>query len=135
MNIAAIDNPIVFFDGVCNLCDHTVQFIIRHDKKKQFRFAALQSPLGAEFMAAHQLKGNSVVLYYRGKYYQKSAAAMKIAGLLGGRWSLLGAGYILPGFIRDALYDFIARNRYKWFGKQDACMIPGPGVRALFLSE
>jgi predicted DCC family thiol-disulfide oxidoreductase YuxK len=135
VNISAISNPVVFFDGVCNLCDHTVQFIIRHDKRQQFRFAALQSPLGAEFMETHSLKGNSVVLYYKGRYYQKSAAAIKIATLLGGGWSLLAAGYILPRFLRDAVYDLVAKNRYKWFGKHDACMIPGPGVRSLFLSE
>ena len=131
------EGPVLFFDGVCNLCNRTVQFVIRRDKKKLFRFASLQSPAGQE--ALQLLAGekgvspDSVVLYYKGKFYIKSAAALKTAAFLGGIWRMAAAGWLLPRFIRNAIYDWIARHRYKWFGKKDACMLPSPELRERFL--
>lgn len=137
MDIHSVDKPILFFDGVCNLCNSTVQFIIRHDTQKQFLFAPLQSEAGAQALAAvpaANLKTGSVILFYHGTFYTRSAAVLKVCSLLGGWLKLFLSGYILPPFIRNALYDFIARNRYKWFGHKDECMLPTPELKARFLS-
>jgi predicted DCC family thiol-disulfide oxidoreductase YuxK len=129
--------PVLYFDGVCNLCNGAVQFIIRTDKKKQFRFASLQSAAGERMK--HELKnthGNipdSLVLVYEGKNYMKSDAVLKIARLLGGVYSIARVGYIFPLFIRNAIYDWVARNRYKWYGKRDKCMIPTSELKSRFL--
>lgn len=131
--------PVLFFDGFCNLCNSSVQFIIRHDKKKNFLFASLQSRAGQE--AIQNLSGqnkevsDSVILLLNGTYYIKSAAALYVCKLLGGAWAFFFAGMILPRFLRDGIYDFISRNRYKWFGKKDACMMPMPELRERFLPE
>ena len=129
--------PVLFFDGECNLCNSSVQFIIKRDKKKQFLFAPLQSERGkaaiADMLQYMKQVPDSVILYYNGKYYTQSAAALYIARLLGGGWQLLYAGMILPRFARDAVYELIARNRYKWFGKRNECMIPTPELKARFL--
>jgi predicted DCC family thiol-disulfide oxidoreductase YuxK len=135
-----LSGPVVFFDGVCNLCNRTVQFIIRHDRKGIFRFASLQSKLGQKVRAEMQ-RGersgalDSIILLYKGKYYTKSSAALKIGMLLGGVGRLLAPGYILPVFFRDAVYDAIAKRRYQWFGRRDECMIPAPELKARFLEE
>ncbi len=137
MNRTADNRPILFFDGECNLCNSSVQFIIKRDKKKKFLFAPLQSERGKQAVAEVQQQmlkvPDSVILYYNGKYYSRSSAALRIARLLGGVWSLLYAGMILPGFIRDGVYEWIARNRYKWFGKRNECMMPTPELRSRFL--
>lgn len=131
------DQPILLFDGVCNLCNGFVQFIIRRDAQQQFRFSSLQSGTGRRVLQYIADDAGSVpdslILLYKGRYYTKADAALKIAMLLGGGWRLMGAGYILPGFIRNAIYDLVARNRYKWFGKQDECMIPTPELSSRFL--
>jgi predicted DCC family thiol-disulfide oxidoreductase YuxK len=131
--------PVLFFDGVCNLCNKTVQFIIRKDKWKIFRFAALQTSTGQGLLERiKEEKGfrpDSVILLYKDKYYLESDAALKVAGLLGGAWKLGMAGYILPRFLRNALYRLIAKRRYKWFGKQDECMIPTPELKARFIDS
>ncbi|MBE99069.1 thiol-disulfide oxidoreductase DCC family protein [Flavobacterium coralii] len=131
------DKKIILFDGVCNLCDSTVQFVIKHDKKDVFRFVPLQSDLGKEITAYIGLdtsKTDSIVLYEPGKaYYYKANAAMKIAKELGGVYSLLNAFSVLPSSLTNAVYDYVARNRYKWYGKKDECMIPTPEMRAKFL--
>lgn len=131
------DKKIILFDGVCNLCDNTVQFIIRHDKKDTFRFVALQSDLGQEIINYIKLdtsKTDSIVLYEPGKaYYYKAEAALNIATALGGVYSLMGAFKILPKWLSNKVYDYVARNRYKWYGKKDACMIPTPELKAKFL--
>lgn len=137
MSVIAAERPILFFDGVCNFCNSTVNFIIRHDKKELFLFAALQSDKGREVL--RHIKHNealpqSVILSYKGNIYEKNDAVLQIARLLGGPWTLILAGYILPRFIRDGIYDFIAKHRYKWFGKRETCMVPSPSVRARFLS-
>ena len=134
----ALPYPVLFFDDVCNLCDSSVQFIIKHDKKKQFMFAPLQSPLG--LLAQKEAYGPgreiaSVILLYNNTYYTRSAAALHTLRLLGGAWAVLYAAIIIPSFIRDAVYNFIARNRYKWFGKKNTCMIPSPGLKARFLNN
>jgi predicted DCC family thiol-disulfide oxidoreductase YuxK len=131
------NRPVLFFDGECNLCNGLVQFIISHDKKKSFLFAPLQSAKGREALA--HITGSvgagpdSLILFYRGNYFTKSAAALRVAKLLGGIWQLLYAGIILPRFLRDAVYDLVSRNRYKWFGKRDGCMIPTPELKERFL--
>lgn len=127
---------IVLFDGVCNLCNGAVLFIIKRDKKDRFRFAALESDLGKELLARHNIdpgKIDSIVLISGDSAFAKAGAALRIAKYLTGLWPLLYSLIIIPKFIADAVYDFIARNRYKWFGKKESCMIPTPELKAKFL--
>ena len=131
-------NPIILFDGVCNLCSNVVQFIIKHDPEKKFRFASLQSKFGEEVMKYFGLPAdqfNSFILLEKGKIYTRSTGALKVAKRLKGIWSLSYGFIILPRFIRDSVYNLIARKRYKWFGKKETCWIPTPELRSLFLSE
>lgn len=137
MSTPLAERPIIFFDGVCNFCNGTVNFIIRHDKKEQFLFATLQSDKAKELLMGFAKNGalpESVILFHKGVIYEKSDAVLHIIRLLGGFWSLLLAGYALPRFLRNSIYDVIARNRYNWFGKRDACMVPSPSVKKRFLS-
>jgi predicted DCC family thiol-disulfide oxidoreductase YuxK len=131
------NKKIILFDGVCNLCDSAVQFVIKHDKKDTFRFVALQSKLGAEILAYIGIDTkniDSIVLYEPGvAYYYKSDAVLQIAKNLDG-FFLLGTVFkILPSGIRNQLYDYIAKNRYKWYGKKENCMIPTPELKIKFL--
>ena len=125
-------HPIVLFDGVCNLCNGAVQFIIERDKHQHFRFASLQSGFGQQYQ---QQVGevDSILLVDHGKIYQKSSAALRIARKLDGLWPMLFILIIIPPFIRDFVYDIIARNRYRWFGKKESCWLPTPDLKALFL--
>lgn len=126
----------VLFDGVCNLCNSTVQFIIRNDRRGRFRFAALQSEAGRQLLQQYQLPEkalNTVVLIAEGRAYTRSGAALEIARRLDGAWPLCYAAIIMPRFFRDAVYNFIARNRYRWFGKQEACWMPAPELKQRFL--
>lgn len=131
------ERPILFFDGLCNLCNHFVQVVIKHDKKARFRFASLQSDTGVEMLRhIRREKGfvpDSLVLLYKGRIYIKSSAALKTASMLKGVYPLLTIGYILPRPVRDALYDMVAKYRYKWFGKRNECMIPTPELQSRFL--
>jgi predicted DCC family thiol-disulfide oxidoreductase YuxK len=130
------DHPIILFDGVCNLCNGAVQFVIRHDPKGIFKLAALQSEAGQALLKKHQLDPealHSIVLILDDKVYRQSRAALEIARRLSGAWPLLYVFIIVPYFLRDWIYDWIAANRYRWFGKQDACMIPTPELRSRFL--
>lgn len=131
------DKKIILFDGICNLCDNTVQFIIKHDKKDIFRFVPLQSDLGREIINYINLdtsKTDSIILYEPGKaYYYKAEAALKIANELGGIYAFLTVFSILPNYISNKVYDYVARNRYKWYGKKDECMIPTPEMKSKFL--
>ena len=130
------NQPIVLFDGVCNLCNHSVNFIIDRDKDQRFKFASLQSEIGQKLLHQYALDTqylDSIVLIDGDKMYKKSTAALQVAKHLKGAWSWLYALIIFPRFIRDAVYDFIGRNRYRWFGKEDACRIPTPELRARFL--
>lgn len=127
---------IILFDGVCNLCNSAVQFIINRDEKDTFRFASLQSETGQKLLAIHQLQHkniDSIVLIKNEKAYIKSTAALHIAKELSGIWKLAYYYIVIPKFIRDAVYDFIARNRYAWFGKKDQCMIPTAKLKSKFL--
>lgn len=130
------NNPIILFDGVCNLCNGAVQFVIKNDKKKEFYFAALQSDAGIALSQKYNLPTNSMktfVAIIDGKNYTRSTAALQVAKRLGGALSMIYVLIIVPPFIRDAVYDFIARNRYRWFGKKESCMIPTPELRERFL--
>ncbi|SKA43150.1 Predicted thiol-disulfide oxidoreductase YuxK, DCC family [Chitinophaga eiseniae] len=127
---------IILFDGVCNFCNASINFVIRHDRQGHFRFAPLQSATAASLGAAHQIDTSqlaSFVLVQHGKAYTKSTAALKVARQLPFPWKLLYAGIVIPRFVRDGVYDIIARNRYRWFGRKDSCMIPTPDVRSRFL--
>lgn len=132
-----LDKKIILFDGVCNLCDNTVQFIIKHDKKDIFRFVALQSDLGQEIIKHIGLdtsKTDSIILYEPGHaYYYKAEAAFKIAKELNSIYSFISIFSILPKWLSNKGYDYIARNRYKWYGKKNECMIPTPETKAKFL--
>lgn len=130
-------SAIILFDGVCNFCDGAVNFIIERDKKNYFRFAPLQSENGQKLAAEHGIdleKIDSVILIEGGEVFTHSTAALKVARNLDGIWSLAHAFIIVPKFIRDYFYKLFARNRYRLFGKKDACMLPSPEVRAKFLS-
>jgi len=130
-------NKIILFDGVCNLCNGAVNFVIKRNKKDLFRFAALQSEVGKRLVAERNIdtsKIDSIILIEPGvAYYTKSAAALKIAGTFGGIWSLVNVLNLIPSWLRDIVYDLVARYRYSWFGKKDSCMVPTPELRAKFL--
>jgi predicted DCC family thiol-disulfide oxidoreductase YuxK len=130
------NKSLLLFDGVCNLCNSSVQFILLRDKKDRFRFASLQSDYGQNLLREHNLPTesfNSLVLVENGKVYQKSTAALRIARKLKGLWPLLFAFIIIPPFIRNFVYDIIAKNRYRWFGKKEECMLPRPEWKQKFL--
>jgi len=127
---------VVLFDGVCNLCNGTVQFIIKRDAKGVFRFASLQSSYGQRQLKNFGLPSDtlySIVVLHDGKAYQQSDAVLIILKHLGRGWSWLTMFRILPRFFRDAVYVFIARNRYRFFGKKDQCMIPTPELKSRFM--
>lgn len=130
------DNPVLLFDGVCNLCNGVVQFVIRHDHKKQIRFASLQSGIGIQLQQqyGHNV-GNldTVVLIINNTMLTESTAILRIFRLLGFPWSLMYGCMVIPKVLRDIGYRYIAKNRYVWFGKQESCMIPTPELRKLFL--
>jgi len=131
-----LDKKIVLFDGVCNLCSNSVQFIIRHDKKNQFLFGSLQGKAGQEYLRKFNLPEdsfNSFMLVENDKLYDRSSGALRMLKHLGNGWQLFYAFIIVPKFIRDGVYNFIAKNRYKWFGKKEACWIPTPELKEKFL--
>jgi predicted DCC family thiol-disulfide oxidoreductase YuxK len=128
---------IILFDGVCNLCNGAVQFVIKRDRWGKFNYAALQSSSGQQLLKEHHLPLTdfySIVLIKNGKVYQKSRAALEIARGLSGLWPLLYTFIIVPSFIRNGIYNWISANRYKWFGRKDECMIPTPELKSRFLS-
>jgi len=133
---STIEKDILLFDGVCNLCNGAVNFIIDHDPTGHFKFAALQSEFGQEQLQKlgfDQADFDSLVLLSGDKVYKKSSAALRIARKLNGLYPLLYGFMIIPPFIRHAVYDLIARNRYKWFGKRDSCRMPTPELRSRFV--
>ena len=131
------NKSIVLFDGVCNLCSTSVIFIIKHDKKAQFLFASLQSDAAKEILLQYnskKLKIDSIVLIQNNKFYEKSTAAIRIANDLSGGFKFLYLFIIIPKFIRDFVYDYIAKNRYKWYGQKEFCMIPTPEIKNRFIN-
>ncbi|MBL7887038.1 MAG: DUF393 domain-containing protein [Flavobacterium sp.] len=131
------DKKIILFDGVCNLCNSSVQYVIQRDKKDEFRFVALQSDLGQKIIKHIGIASkniDSIVLYLPGiAYYYKSSAVIEIAKSLQGFFNYGMLFRLLPNALRDVVYDYIARNRYKWYGKKESCMIPTPELKAKFL--
>lgn len=130
------NKKIVLFDGVCNLCSSSVQFIIAHDKKNQFLFGSLQGDAGQQYLKKFNLPANafnSFMLVEDETLYTRSTAALRMLKYLGGGWAFLYAFIIVPGFIRDGIYNLVAKNRYKWFGKKEACWVPTPALKAKFL--
>jgi predicted DCC family thiol-disulfide oxidoreductase YuxK len=131
-----MNGPIVLFDGVCKFCNRSVNFILDHDARRRFRFAALQSDAGQAVLQRFGLRTDefeTAVLVEYGRAYTKSSAALRIAHNLGGWWSLLAVLLAIPPFLRDAAYDLLARNRYRLFGKADTCRVPTPDIRDRFL--
>ena len=131
------EHPIILFDGVCNFCNGAINFVLRQDKKDVFRFAPLQSKTGQELLQQYALAGedlSSFVLIDRGKVYRKSQAALRVMRYLPWYWSEAQVLHFVPRAFRDAIYDWIARNRYQWFGKKESCMVPTADQRSRFLS-
>ena len=121
-------HPLILFDGVCNLCNGAVQFVIRNDTKAIFRFTSMQSNTGKVILGKFSISQNvqSFILIENNKAYFKSTAALRVIRKCSPPFSWLYGFIIVPAFIRNLFYDFIARNRYSWFGKKEECMIPGP---------
>ena len=131
-----LTHSIILFDGVCNLCNGAVNFVIKRDTENVFKFTPLQEKQGVLLLKKHAVdsrKLDSIVLIENGNVYIKSSAALRIARKMSNLWPLFFVLLIIPSFIRDGVYDFIAKNRYKWFGKKEQCMIPTPGFREKFL--
>ena len=134
---APLPDRIVLFDGVCVFCNHSVNFIIRHDRRDLYRFAPLQSEIGKRLLAQYGLDPesvDSVVLIENGRACAKTSAALRICRNLDGMWPLMYGFIIVPAFVRNVVYDIIAKYRYRWWGKLDACMMPTPEVRRKFLA-
>ncbi len=132
-----INKKIILFDGHCNLCESSVLFVIKYDKKEEFRFVSLQSDLGKKILHHIGMDSkhiDSIVLYEPGiAYYYKSQAALEIAKSLGGFFHFGTLFRIIPNGIRNSVYDYIAKNRYVWYGKKELCMIPTPEIQSKFL--
>lgn len=125
---------LILFDGICNFCNGAVNFIIRRDSEKKFKFATLQSETGQQMRAKYGVGEDvdSIILVENDKAYTHSTAGLRVAKGLGGIWSLIYVFIIVPTFIRDFFYKLCAKYRYQLFGRQDACMLPTPDVRARF---
>lgn len=133
-------HPVVLFDGVCNLCAGSVRFVIERDPEGVFRFAPLQSAVGERLLAEAGLDEDhdtldSIVLVEDDEVYTKSDAVIRVAARLGGPYRLLSPARYLPKRARDAVYDFVAANRYDWFGKRDRCLMPTPELESRFLAR
>jgi predicted DCC family thiol-disulfide oxidoreductase YuxK len=130
------ETPVILFDGVCNLCNGAVNFIIRRDVQKKFRFAALQSDAGKKLREKFSIRPDveTILLISDGQVHKMSGAVLRIARELSFPYSLLYGFIIVPPFIRNAVYKYIARKRYQWFGKQESCMMPTPDITERFLN-
>ena len=127
---------IILFDGVCNLCNTSIQFVLKHDKKHHFIFAALQSDVARDILLQYPTKiteKDSILLILNNKIYAESTAALLIAKQFNGFWKILQVFWIVPKFIRDVIYRFTAKYRYHWFGKKDVCMVPDENIKQYFL--
>jgi len=131
------NKKIILFDGVCNLCNSSINYIIDHDKQDLFRFVSLQSDLGGtiqEYLGLDSKSLDTIILYVPDEaYYIKSTAAIKIMSEFLGLWKLMLIFLIFPSSIRDVAYNYVAKNRYKWYGRQESCRIPTPKLKAKFL--
>jgi predicted DCC family thiol-disulfide oxidoreductase YuxK len=130
------EHPVLLFDGVCNLCNGAVTFVLQRDSHRHFRYASLQSASGQALLDHFGLPKDafdSFVLIEKGRFFTKSTAALHVARNMNALWPMLSVFLIVPAFLRNAVYDLIAKNRYRWFGKRDACMMPSPELKALFL--
>ena len=127
MNIDTNNNPILLFDGYCNLCNNSVQFVLKHEKNTDLLFTSLQSDAGISLLKQYNINPlnlDSLVFIKNNKFYTKSSAALRLTPYLKGLYPLLYSLLIIPPFIRNTVYDYIARNRYKWYGKAESCMMP-----------
>jgi predicted DCC family thiol-disulfide oxidoreductase YuxK len=131
---------IVFFDGVCNLCQGSIRYLIKNDKKGVLKFASLQGDYAKDFIDQKdfvdqtEIHSMQSIMFFDGKnLYKKSTAVLKLSSLIGGWHKLLLLGYIIPRFLRDGLYNIVAKNRYRWFGKKDQCMLPSKELENRFL--
>uniref|UniRef100_UPI0040498CE0 thiol-disulfide oxidoreductase DCC family protein n=1 Tax=Fulvivirga sp. TaxID=1931237 RepID=UPI0040498CE0 len=133
--INKIESPVILFDGVCNLCNSSINFVIDRDKHKKYKFASLQSQFGQQLAASigKDIDMQSVLLVENGKVLDRSNAALEIARNLSGAWPVLYVFKAVPSFLRNIVYDFISRNRYRWFGKQEFCRMPSAELKSLFL--
>jgi predicted DCC family thiol-disulfide oxidoreductase YuxK len=133
------ENPIILFDGVCNLCEHSVQFVIRNDRRARYRFAALQSPAAARILATHDYRHDglsSVLLIADGAVHRKSRAALRILRHLDRPWPLLYYLFFwVPARVADPVYDFVGNRRYRWFGRKQSCWMPDPDLRRRFIDQ
>ncbi|MGK0377703.1 thiol-disulfide oxidoreductase DCC family protein [Patiriisocius sp. Uisw_017] len=130
------EHSIILFDGVCNLCNSSINFVIKRDSANLYKFTALQEAPGIRLLKQYginTLDTDSIILIENGKAYTKSSAALRVAKGLSGVWPVLYGFIIIPKWIRNAVYDYIAKNRYKWYGKKDSCMIPTPELKNKFL--
>lgn len=130
------ESAIVLIDGVCHMCQGLTQFIIRRDPRGVFRFASLQSEIGQELLRQGGMSESSIdtmVLIEDGKYYTRSTGALRIARRLRFPWSLSYVFILIPPFLRNLVYRWVAKNRYRWFGQSSECMIPTPDIRRRFL--
>lgn len=128
-------DAIILYDGECNLCNSSVQFIIKHDSAAYFHFTSLQGLEGKKILNHYQQQndGSSMILIEKGKIYRKSTAALRICRNLNGFWKLAHFFIVIPAPIRNLFYNFIAKHRYKWFGKKQSCMLPSPEIQKRFL--
>jgi predicted DCC family thiol-disulfide oxidoreductase YuxK len=130
------EGPIILFDGVCNLCHGAVRFVIRRDPNASLRFAPLESGLARRLVrerAGHEPPADSILLVDEGELYQRSDAVLRIAARLRSPWPAIALLRAVPRPLRDAAYDYVARNRYRWFGRKQACPVPEPEMRDRFL--
>ncbi len=129
-------HPILLFDGVCNMCNSLVTFVIKRDQEATFKFASLQSEVGQRILKEHSLPSEQFDSFYYvdgQKVFTKSTAALKVAKELDGAWRLFYPFIVIPKPIRDIIYSLIAKNRYRWFGKREQCMLPNPDMKKRFL--
>jgi predicted DCC family thiol-disulfide oxidoreductase YuxK len=129
-------SSLVFFDGVCNLCNGTVQFLLKIDKHRHLQFASLQGETAKKVLPVYQIspgKLSSIIFIHNNKIYTESSAVLEIFRVIGGLWTILYVFKIIPAFLRNGLYRLVARYRYQWFGKKDQCMIPSPSLKSRFL--
>lgn len=131
-----MNKAVILYDGICNLCNGTVRFLIKHDKREKLLFASLQSKTGQKLLRQKQFpteNNDSFIIIVNGQALMKSDAALAVSKELGGCFTLFLVLRVIPKFIRDYMYSIVAKNRYKWFGKKNHCMVPTPELKERFL--